>query len=104
MPIFEYFCKSCHKNFELKVDFDYEGKPKCNFCGAQNAKKLLNVPGIIFKGSGFYKTDSREKTPESKAMTSGKDKAAASEKPVTNETKTDANLRAAKTTENKPEK
>lgn len=66
MPTYEYSCKNCGRMFEKKVPFGYSKKPKCPSCKANNTKKLLSMPEIIFKGSGFHKTDYRKKEPPCK--------------------------------------
>ena len=39
-----------------------DAPPKCLQCGSENVEKLLSPPSVIFKGSGFYKTDSGKKS------------------------------------------
>ncbi len=58
MPRYEYACDSCGKRYEKREGFDAPAKQKCRFCGKQ-AQRMLFAPPIVFKGSGFYKTDSR---------------------------------------------
>jgi putative FmdB family regulatory protein len=58
MPIYEYECATCGCHFELKQSYSEESKADCPECG--DAARRCFVPvGIIFKGGGFYKTDSR---------------------------------------------
>lgn len=58
MPIYEYECTSCPSRFELKRGF-YDNDPVCcPHCGAKAQRRFCSVP-IIFKGPGFYVTDSR---------------------------------------------
>ncbi len=59
MPIYEYECEICACRFELKKRFDEdEGNPYCPQCQGK-VRRLFSAPAIIFKGSGFYVTDSR---------------------------------------------
>ena len=58
MPIYEYECNICHHLFELKQGFDEEPVAECPKCAGE-ARRVLQSPPIIFKGSGFYVTDSR---------------------------------------------
>lgn len=59
MPIYEYECEICACRFELKRRFDEdEGNPCCPQCQGK-VHQLFSTPAIIFKGSGFYVTDSR---------------------------------------------
>ena len=60
MPIYEYECEICACRFELKRRFDEdEGSPCCPQCQGK-VRQLFSAPAIIFKGSGFYVTDSRD--------------------------------------------
>jgi putative FmdB family regulatory protein len=63
MPIYEYECGSCHFHFERKQRFDEEPVAMCPKCGGKARRVIHSVP-IIFKGSGFYTTDSRKGVPE----------------------------------------
>ncbi|MFC2016757.1 FmdB family zinc ribbon protein [Chloroflexota bacterium] len=59
MPIYEYECEKCACRFELKRRFDEdEGSPCCPHC-LGTVRRLFSPSAIIFKGSGFYVTDSR---------------------------------------------
>ncbi len=59
MPIYEYECEICACRFELKRRFDEdEGSHYCPQCQGK-VRRLFSAPAIIFKGSGFYVTDSR---------------------------------------------
>ncbi len=59
MPIYEYECEICACRFELKRHFDEdEGNLCCPQCQGK-VHQLFSAPAIIFKGSGFYVTDSR---------------------------------------------
>ncbi len=59
MPIYEYECEKCACRFELKRRFDEgAGNPRCPQCRGK-VRRLFSPSAIIFKGSGFYITDSR---------------------------------------------
>ena len=59
MPIYEYKCEQCAYQFELKRRFNEDGgSPCCPRCQGA-AHRLFSPPAILFKGSGFYITDSR---------------------------------------------
>src|SRR5438270_14043380 len=71
MPVYEYQCQSCDHRFERKQSFSDEPIKVCPECGG-TTKKLLSRPGIVFKGSGWYITDSRPAPPsESSSSSSG---------------------------------
>ncbi|MDO8568695.1 MAG: zinc ribbon domain-containing protein [Dehalococcoidales bacterium] len=58
MPIYEYECESCGMHFERKRDFSSNRIPNCPKCKGK-VRQLICAPAIVFKGSGFYVTDSR---------------------------------------------
>ncbi|MGE0060361.1 MAG: FmdB family zinc ribbon protein [Dehalococcoidia bacterium] len=58
MPTYEYRCTNGHQ-YETREGFDAPARQECPTCGAQ-AKRVLFPPPIVFKGSGFYITDSRK--------------------------------------------
>jgi putative FmdB family regulatory protein len=58
LPTYGYQCSSCGKRYEKREGFDAPARQKCQFCG-KPATRILYAPPIVFKGSGFYKTDSR---------------------------------------------
>jgi len=58
VPTYEYRCDSCAKNFDVVQSFHDEPLTACPTCG-EPVKKVFGSVGIVFKGSGFYKTDSR---------------------------------------------
>jgi putative FmdB family regulatory protein len=65
MPTYEYECGSCHFRFERKQRFDEEPVAICPKCQGKARRVIHSVP-VIFKGSGFYITDSRKGVPEPK--------------------------------------
>jgi len=58
VPTYEYACESCGKRYEKREGFDAPPRQKCQHCG-KTARRVLHAPPIVFKGSGFYKTDNR---------------------------------------------
>ena len=58
LPTYEYRCDSCENNFDVVQSFHDDPVTACPACGSRVRKVFGNV-GIVFKGSGFYKTDSR---------------------------------------------
>ena len=58
MPTYEYRCKSCSTELEVVQSFTDDPLTTCEACGGE-LRKVFAAPGIAFKGSGFYKTDSR---------------------------------------------
>ncbi len=58
MPTYEYECQSCHQRVEAVQRFSDPPLTTCPHCGG-DLRKVFSAVGIVFKGSGFYKTDSR---------------------------------------------
>lgn len=63
MPTYEYQCNACKAVYELRQGFDAETTHKCEECGKGTAKRILHAPKVLFKGSGWYVTDSKGKNP-----------------------------------------
>jgi putative FmdB family regulatory protein len=55
MPMYEYRCPLCNTQMELELSMDHD-LVRCTDCGAQ-ANRIYSVPGLVFKGKGFYSTD-----------------------------------------------
>ncbi|MEI7561115.1 MAG: FmdB family zinc ribbon protein [Actinomycetes bacterium] len=58
MPTYEYICNECEHQFEVVQSFSEAAIDTCPKCKGV-VRKLYNNVGVVFKGSGFYKTDSR---------------------------------------------
>ncbi len=58
MPTYDYQCRSCGNVTEVIHSMTEDGPTTCEVCGGP-LRRILYPAGIIFKGSGFYKTDSR---------------------------------------------
>lgn len=58
MPIYGYRCQSCQREFETQQRMSDPPQAACPDCGGAGTR-LFYPTGILFKGSGFYKTDSR---------------------------------------------
>jgi putative FmdB family regulatory protein len=60
MPTYDYVCDACQHSFELFQSMKDPAKKKCPECGKPKLRRLFGTGGgIVFKGSGFYKTDYR---------------------------------------------
>jgi putative FmdB family regulatory protein len=59
VPIYEYECSDCQVRFERKQSFDEEPVAICPECQGKARRVIRSIP-VIFKGSGFYTTDSRK--------------------------------------------
>ena len=60
MPTYEYACQSCGTHVEVYQRFSDEPLTECGVCGGP-LRKVFHPAGILFKGPGFYSTDSRSK-------------------------------------------
>jgi putative FmdB family regulatory protein len=58
MPIYQYVCSKCNAKFELRQGFNDDSVANCPKCKCEARRLFVPVP-IIFKGSGFYVTDSK---------------------------------------------
>ena len=76
MPTYQYACTECGHSFEQFQSFSEDSLTECPAC-AGRLRKLFNAVGVVFKGSGFYRNDSRpaEKSSETKADTKSEPKA-----------------------------
>ena len=77
MPTYEYRCKDCGEQLEVVQSFADDPLTECPTC-AGNLKKVFNSVGIAFKGSGFYKNDSRSSSGSSSSTSSTSSTAASS--------------------------
>lgn len=69
MPTYQYACKECDHQFEVVQSFNDASLTDCPQCQGP-LRKLFGSVGVIFKGSGFYRTDSRSDSKKS-SSTSG---------------------------------
>jgi len=74
MPIYDYRCDHCGHVFSAVQSFSDVALEKCPNCG-KKPRRLLSMPAIVFKGSGWYKTDSLPSEKTSEASSSSADKA-----------------------------
>ncbi|MFD4368416.1 FmdB family zinc ribbon protein [Rhodococcus sp. NPDC058521] len=58
MPTYSYACTECDNRFDIVQSFSDDSLTVCPACSGK-LRKLFNSVGIVFKGSGFYRTDSR---------------------------------------------
>ncbi|HNP57914.1 MAG TPA: zinc ribbon domain-containing protein [Gordonia sp. (in: high G+C Gram-positive bacteria)] len=58
MPTYSYACTECDNKFDIVQSFSDDSLTECPACEGR-LRKLFNSVGIVFKGSGFYRTDSR---------------------------------------------
>jgi putative FmdB family regulatory protein len=84
MPTYQYACTSCGERLEAVQKFSDDPLTECPACGG-TLRKVFSPVGVVFKGSGFYKTDSRSSRSSTSSSTgsaggdSGADKSASTE-------------------------
>ena len=69
MPTYQYACTDCEHAFEQFQSFSDDALTVCPECSGK-LRKLFNAVGVVFKGSGFYRTDSRGKSAASEPAAS----------------------------------
>lgn len=74
MPTYSYACTECGNRFDVVQAFTDDALTTCERCSGR-LRKLFNSVGVVFKGSGFYRTDSRE---SAKSSTNGSAKSESS--------------------------
>lgn len=79
MPTYSYACTECDNKFDVVQSFTDDSMTECPQCSGR-LRKLFGKVGVVFKGSGFYRNDSREasKSAAKSSGSSGSDTAAAS--------------------------
>ena len=82
MPTYQYACTECDDRLEVVQSFSDDPLTECPACSGR-LRKVFSAVGVVFKGSGFYRTDSRKGGGEKKEAvaaekTSGTDKGGAS--------------------------
>jgi putative FmdB family regulatory protein len=68
LPLYDYQCRACGQVTEVRHGFREPHQGACPACGGELAR-VFNPAGILFKGSGFYITDSRKASSSSDAPT-----------------------------------
>ncbi|MFI7444514.1 FmdB family zinc ribbon protein [Nonomuraea indica] len=80
MPTYQYACNDCGEQLEVVQKFTDDALTVCPACQG-NLRKVFSAVGIVFKGSGFYRTDSRSSSSSStpaSSSTSGSSSSSAS--------------------------
>jgi len=96
MPIYEYACTACGERTEAKQGFDDPPLEECSVCGGK-LRKLYSPVGIVFKGSGFYATDSKSSKKDTTKSSSGGGEGKSSETPKSSGSESKSSSSAEKT-------
>lgn len=70
MPTYSYACTECDDRFDAVQAFSDDALTTCSKCNGR-LRKLFNSVGVVFKGSGFYRTDSRESSKSASSSSNG---------------------------------
>jgi putative FmdB family regulatory protein len=70
VPTYSYQCTACADRFDVVQAFTDDALTTCEKCSGR-LRKLFNSVGVVFKGSGFYRTDSREPAKTSNGSSNG---------------------------------
>ena len=77
MPVYVYECRRCGHRFEQQQSFNDEPIKVCPECGKET-RRVFIPPAIVFKGSGWYKTDSRPSPPSESSSSGSSDSSSSS--------------------------
>ncbi len=77
MPTYQYACTECGHAFEQFQSFSEDALTVCPECDGK-LRKLFNAVGVVFKGSGFYRTDSRATSSSTTPASSSSDSSCSS--------------------------
>ncbi len=70
MPTYQYLCTACERPLEAQQRFSDDALTECPECGGR-LRKVFSAVGVVFKGSGFYRNDSRAAANGSEGSASG---------------------------------
>jgi len=80
MPTYQYRCTACGHDLEATQKFSDPSLTECPNCGG-SLRKVFNAVGVVFKGSGFYRTDSRKAGASGNGNGSGSSDSGSEKKP-----------------------
>lgn len=103
MPTYQYRCTSCGEDLEVFQKFTDASLTECPSCTGE-LRKVFNAVGVVFKGSGFYATDSRKQqtssTPASTPASGTSEGSSSPSAPSTSGTSSTSSAPAAASTSN----
>jgi len=95
VPTYEYACKACGEPHEAVQSFHDAPLTECPHCGGE-LRKVFSSVGVVFKGSGFYRTDSRASTTSTSPAAKSSDSTSKDSTPKESAPKADPKPAAAK--------
>ncbi|MDQ4109994.1 MAG: FmdB family transcriptional regulator [Actinomycetota bacterium] len=81
MPTYQYACTECGHAFDQFQSFSDASLTECPECGGK-LRKVFSAAGVVFKGSGFYRTDSRSSSSSSSSSTSSDSSSSSTSSPA----------------------
>ena len=104
MPTYEYLCQTCSHRFETWQKMTDEPLTVCPECG-NHIRRVLYPAGVVFKGSGFYKTDHAEKKVAAipPGSTESKSGEGASDSKTSSDSKTGSEQKSSESSTSKPD-
>ena len=97
MPTYQYECDACGAPLEAVQSFSDAALTQCPACGAEALRKVYGSVGVVFKGSGFYRTDSRSSSSTPTAAPAAKPATTTTSAPSTSATTTSTSTSSTKT-------
>jgi putative FmdB family regulatory protein len=98
VPTYSYACTECGNRFDVVQAFTDDPLTTCQHCSGR-LRKLFGAVGVVFKGSGFYRTDSRE---SAKSATNGSAKNGSSSSETSGSSETSTTASTSKATSKAP--
>ncbi|MCX4591382.1 FmdB family transcriptional regulator [Streptomyces sp. NBC_01549] len=95
MPTYQYQCTECGEGLEAVQKFTDDALTECPNCGGR-LKKVFSAVGIVFKGSGFYRNDSRGSSSSSSPATKPSTPSTSSSSSTTSSSSSDSKSSSAK--------
>ncbi|MEV6593515.1 FmdB family zinc ribbon protein [Streptomyces acidicola] len=89
MPTYQYQCTECGEGLEAVQKFTDDALTECPNCNGR-LKKVFSAVGIVFKGSGFYRNDSRGSSSSSSTASSSKSSTSSDSKSSTDSKSSDS--------------
>ncbi len=103
MPTYEYLCQTCSHRFETWQKMTDEPLTTCPECG-NHIRRVLYPAGVVFKGSGFYKTDHAEKKAAAASASNGETKSGETKSGEgASESKTSTETKSSESSTSKPD-
>ncbi len=103
MPIYTYHCDQCDHEFEKYQSFSEDSLTTCPKCREETLRKVYKPALVLFKGSGYYVTDTKSHNPTMDAS-NGDKRTTASENTSGSSSESSSESSGEKSTEKKPEK